>query len=52
MRKNGVAEPVDLSAYLQRMYLCEWEAEVGYFRRDSQNRRFRVKGMVEEAPNM
>ena len=49
MRKTGVAELVDLSAYLQRMYPCEWEAEVDYFLRGSQNRRFGVKGMVEKA---
>ena len=28
VRKSGVAESADLSAYLQRMYPCEWEAEV------------------------
>ena len=47
MRKSGVAETADLGAYLQRMYPCEWEAEVDYFLRGSQNRRFGVKGMVE-----
>ena len=31
MRKSGVAETADLGAYLQRMYPCEWEAEVDYF---------------------
>ena len=51
MRKSGVAESADLSAYLQRMYPCEWEAEVDYFLRDSQNRRSGVKGMVEKAAN-
>ena len=40
MRKSGVAETADLGAYLQRMYPCEWEAEVDYFLRGSQNRRF------------
>ena len=48
MRKGGIAESADLSAYLQGMYRCEWEAEVGYFLWDTQNRLFRVKGMVEE----
>ena len=51
MRKTGVAESADLSAYLQRMYPCEWEAEVDYFLRGSQNRRFVVKGMVVKAAN-
>ena len=51
MRKSGVAESTDLSAYLQKMYPCEWEAEVHYFLRGSQNRRFGVKGMVEKAAN-
>ena len=51
MRKSGVAETADLGAYLQRMYPCEWEAEVDYFLRASQNRRFGVKGMVEKAAN-
>ena len=51
MRKSGVAESADLSVYLQRMYPCEWEAEVDYFLRGSQNRWFRVKGMVEKAAN-
>ena len=37
MRKSGVAETADLGAYLQRMYPCEWEAEVDYFLRGSQN---------------
>ena len=31
MRKIGVAESADLIAYLQRMYPCQWEAEVDYF---------------------
>ena len=30
MRKGGVPESSDLSAYLQRMYPCEWKAEVDY----------------------
>ena len=51
MRKSGVAETADLGAYLQIMYPCEWEAEVDYFLRGSQNRRFGVKGMVEKATN-
>ena len=51
MRKSGVAESADLSAYLQRIYPCEWEAEVDYFLRGIQNRRFWVKGMVEKAAN-
>ena len=51
MRKSGVAESADLSAYLRRMYPCEWEAEVDYFPRGSQNRRLGIKGMVEEAAN-
>ena len=51
MRKSGVAESADLSAYLQRMYPCEWEAEVDYFLRGSQNWRFGVKGMVEKTAN-
>ena len=51
MKKSGVAESADLNAYLQRMYPCEWEAEVDYFLRGSQNRRFWVKGMVEKAAN-
>ena len=45
MRKSGVGE----SAYLQRMYPCGSEAEVDYFLRGSQNRRFGVKGMVKKA---
>ena len=51
MKKNGVAESADFCVYLQRMYLCEWETEVDYFLWGSQNRRFRVKGMVEKAAN-
>ena len=35
MRNSGVAESAYLSAYLQRMYPCEWEAEVDYFLRGS-----------------
>ena len=53
MRKSGVAESADLSAYLQRMYACEWEAGLVYFLRGSQNNRlFGVKGMVEKAANV
>ena len=51
MRKSGVAESADLGAYMQRMYPCELEAEVGYFLRGSQNRWLGVKGMVEKATN-
>ena len=51
MRKSGVAESVDLSAYQQRMYPCEWEGKIDYFLKGGQNRRSRVKGLIEEAAN-
>ena len=50
-RKSGVAESAGLSAYLQKMYPCEWETQVDYFLRGNQNSRFGVKGMVEKGAN-
>ena len=31
MRKSGITKAIDLSADLERMYSCEWKAEIDYF---------------------
>ena len=31
MRENGITKVIDLSADLERMYSCEWKAEIDYF---------------------
>ena len=31
MRESGITKTTDLSADLERMYSCEWKAEIDYF---------------------
>ena len=31
MRENAITKTIDLSADLERMYSCEWKAEIDYF---------------------
>ena len=31
MRESGITKTIDLSADLERMYSCEWKAEIDYF---------------------
>ena len=31
MRESGITKAIDLGADLERMYSCEWKAEIDYF---------------------
>ena len=31
MRESGITKVIDLGADLERMYSCEWKAEIDYF---------------------
>ena len=49
MRENAITKTIDLSANLERMYSCEWKAEIDYFLGNRLDWRFRVEGIVQKS---
>ena len=49
MRESVFTKAIDLGADLERMYSCEWKAEIDYFLGNRLDRRFRIEGIVQKS---